>query len=96
MIKFRMIGAAGLSLVLALALAGPAMAASDGGYGMHRAYHAHDGRAIHRMPAQDFDAYDFGAVRPAYRSGRSGPYGDGNDPGSVDDHMRLPPSANGG
>jgi len=44
MIKFRMIGAAGLSFVLALALAGPAMAASDGGYGMHRAYHAHDGR----------------------------------------------------
>ena len=95
MTKFRMFGAAGLSFELALVLAGPAMAASDG-YGMHRVYHAHDGRAIHRMPAQDFDTYDFGAVRPAYRPGRSGPYDDGNYPGSVDDNIRLPPSANGG
>ena len=41
-----------------LALAGPAMAASDGGYGMHRVYHKHYGRVIDRMPTQDFDDFD--------------------------------------
>jgi hypothetical protein len=94
MTRFRISKATGLSLVSALVLAGPAMAASDGGYGMHRVYHAHDGRAIHRMPAQDLDHFDFGAVRPAYHPGRSGPYGD--YPGPVDDNIALPPSANGG
>jgi hypothetical protein len=86
MTKFRIIGAAVLSLVLA----GPAMAASDGGYGMHRVHHEHYGRVIHRMPAQDFDHFDF------YHSGRSGPYGDGNYQGTVDDNIRMPPTANGG
>ena len=86
MTKFRIIGAAVLSLVLA----GPAMAASDGGYGMHRVHHEHYGLVIHRMPAQDFDHFDF------YHSGRSGLYGDGNYQGTVDDNIRMPPAANGG
>jgi hypothetical protein len=87
MTKFGMIGAAVISLVLA----GPAMAAGNGSYGMHRVYHEHDGRVVHRMPARDF-----GIAGPTYYSGRSGPYGDGNYLGAVDDHIRLPPSANGG
>jgi hypothetical protein len=41
--------------VQTLGLAGPAMAASDGGYGMRRVYRAHHDRLIHSMPAQYFD-----------------------------------------
>jgi len=78
MTKFRIIGAAVLSLVLA----GPAMAASDGGYGMHR--------VIHRMPVQDFDHFDF------YPPGRSDPYVDDYQ-GPVDhDNVWMPATANGG
>jgi len=83
MTNFRIIGAVALSLVLA----GPAMAASSSGYGMHGIYHAHFGRAIHRMPAQDFDHLDLGIARPTYHSGWGGPYGDGDYPGTVDQNM---------
>jgi hypothetical protein len=88
MTKFRIIGAAALSLVLA----GPAMAASSGGSGMHRVHHKHYGRVIHTMPAQrmsaqDFDHFDLGIARPTYHSGWGGPYGDGDYPGSVDQNM---------
>jgi hypothetical protein len=87
MTKFRIIGAAALSLVLA----GPAMAAS-GGSGMHRVHHKHYGRVIHTMPvqkmsAQDYDHFDFGIARPTYHSGWGGPYHDGDYPGSVDQNM---------
>jgi hypothetical protein len=86
MTNFRLIGAAALSLVLA----GPAMAASSGGYGMQRVYPEHYGRVIHRMPAQDFDHFVFGIARPTYHSGWGGPYGDGDYPGSVDENMGPP------
>ena len=89
MTKFRIIGAAVLSLVLA----GPAMAASDGGYGMHRVHHEHYGRVIHRMPVQKdffFDHFDF------YPPGRSDPYVDDYQ-GPVDhDNVWMPATANGG
>ena len=93
MTKFRIIGAAALSLVLA----GPAMAAASGGSGMHRVHHKHYGRVIHathaqrmpsqRMSAQDFDHFDLGIARPTYHSGWGGPYHDGEYPGSVDQNM---------
>jgi len=83
MTNFRFTGAALLSLLLA----GPAMAAGSGGNGMHR---FHNGRAIHAMPAQDFDHFDFGIARPTYHSGWGGPYGDGDYPGSVDQNMGPP------
>jgi hypothetical protein len=86
MTKSGIIGAA----VLSLALAGPAMAASEGSYRMHRIHHEHYGRVIHRMPAQDLNHFDF------YRSGRSGPYGEDNYQGTIDDDIRMPPTANGG
>src|ERR1700723_1823740 len=73
MTKFRIIGAAALSLVLA----GPAMAAASSGSGMHRVHHKHYGRVIHTMPAQrmsaqDFDHFDLGIARPTYPSGWGG------------------------
>jgi hypothetical protein len=89
--KFRIIGAAVLSLVLA----GPAMAASDGGYVMHAVHHENYGRVIHRMSAQDFDHFDFGVARPTYRSGRDPGHVDDNT-GTIDDSIRMPPTANGG
>jgi hypothetical protein len=87
MTNFRIIGAAALSLVLA----GPAMAAGNDGYGMPSEYHGYYyGRAIHRMPAQDFDHLDLGIARPTYHSGWGGPYGDGDYPGTVDENMGPP------
>jgi hypothetical protein len=88
MTKFRLIGAAALSLVLA----GPAMAAASSGSGMHRVHHKHYGRVVHTMPAQrmsaqDFDHFDLGIARPTYPSGWGGPYHDGGYPGSVDQNM---------
>jgi hypothetical protein len=44
--------------VQSLALAGPAMAASDDGYRTHRVYHKHCGRVILRMPAEAPDDVD--------------------------------------
>jgi hypothetical protein len=86
MTNFRLIGAAALSLVFA----GPAMAA--GSYGVHRAYHDHGyyGRMTQRMPAQDFNHFDFGIARPTFHSGWGGPYGDGEYPGTVDENMGPP------
>ena len=52
MTKFRIIGAAVLSLVLA----GPAMATTSGGSGMHRVHHKHYSRMIHTMPGQRMSA----------------------------------------
>jgi hypothetical protein len=86
MAKFKVIGAAVLSLVLAA----PAIAASNGGCGMHRLHHQHYSGVIHRMPAQDFDHFDF------YRSGRSGPYLDDYQGPVDDDNVWMPPTANGG
>jgi hypothetical protein len=86
MTQFRMIGAA----VLSLGLAGPAMAASAGGYGMHRIHHEHYGRVIHRMPAQDLDHFYY------YPSGRPGAYEERNYQGTTDDDILMPPTANGG
>jgi hypothetical protein len=86
MTKFRIIGAAVLSLVLA----GPAMAASHGGYGMHRLHHEHYGRVIHKMPAQGFDHFDF------YPSRRPAPYVDDYQGPVDDDNVWMPPTANGG
>ena len=86
MANFRVIGAAALSLVLA----GPAMAASSGSYRMHRVDHAHYGRVIHHMPAQDYTHLDLGIARPIYHSGWSGPYGDGDYPGTIDENMGPP------
>lgn len=87
MAKFRLLGAA---VVLSSVLAGPAMAAGHDGYGMHGAYNGYYGRATHRMPAQDFDHFDFGIARPTYHSGWGGPYGDGDYPGTVDENMGPP------
>jgi hypothetical protein len=45
---------------------------------------------IHRMPAQDFNHLDLGIARPTYHSGWSGPYGDGDYPGTVGQNMGPP------
>jgi hypothetical protein len=80
MTKFRIIGAAALSIVLA----GPSIAydgyRAQGTY--TRAFRGH-----HDMRAQD--ALHFGRtdIYPRYHSGWGGPYGDGNYPGSIDDNM---------
>jgi len=87
MTKFRIIGAAALSLVLA----GPALAAgSVGGYRMQGMHYQPSSLVVHRMPAQDSDHFDFGIARPTYHSGWGGPYGDGDYPGSVDENMGPP------
>ncbi len=86
MTNLQFVGAAALSLILA----GPAMAAGSGGYGMHGVYPEHDGRVFHRMPAQDFDHFDLGIARPTYPSGWGGPYGDGQYPGTIDQNMGPP------
>ena len=87
MTKFKLIGAAALTL----ALAGPAAAANVTAYELPSGYHARAGE-VHRMRAQDFDHFDFGIARPTYHSGWGGPYGDGDYPGTVDQNMG-PPSA---
>jgi hypothetical protein len=91
--KFRIIGAAALSLLLA----GPVMAAAGDGSGNHRVHQKPHGRMIYathaqRMPAQstsaqDFDHFDLGIARPTYHSGWGDPYRDGEYPGSVDQNM---------
>jgi hypothetical protein len=83
MMKFGLIGAAAVSLLLA----GPAMAGSSSD-GVHRGHQHRYNRVIHHMPAQDFDHFDYGIARPTYHSGWAGPYGDGLYPGSVDQNMR--------
>ncbi len=83
--NFTLIGAAALSLVLAA----PAMAASNG-HRLAGAYHEPYGPVMHRMTAQDFDHLDLGIARPTYPTGWSGPYGDGQYPGSIDANMGPP------
>jgi hypothetical protein len=85
MTKLQIIGAG----LLSIALAGPALAASDGSYRMHRIGHKHDVRVLHRMPVQGF-----GMTSPVYSPWRS--YGDPNFLRDPDDDLTLPPSANGG
>jgi hypothetical protein len=85
MINFKFIAAA----LLLLALAGSAIAASGGGYGV--SHHEHDGQVVHKKPAQDF-----GVSRATRYPGWSSPSGDGYYPDSIDDNIRLPPSAHGG
>ena len=82
----RIIKVAGAAVYL-LALMAPAMAASHVEYGMHRHF---DGPAAHRMSAMDFDHFDYGIRSPTYHSGWSGPYGDGDYPGSIDRNMGPP------
>ncbi len=83
MTKFALMGAAAVSLLLA----SPAMAGSSSD-GVHRVHHHRYTRVAHRMPAQDFDHFDYGIARPTYHSGWGGPYGDGLYPGTVDQNMR--------
>ena len=83
--NFTLIGAAALSLLLA----GPAMAAGNGDR-LPGAYHGHYGPVMHGMPAQDFIHQDLGIARPTYHSGWSGPYGDGDYPGTIDRNMGPP------
>jgi opacity protein-like surface antigen len=80
MMNFRLIGVAALALMLA----GPAMAASDG-YGTASAYH--ELYAHHKLPAQDAIRFGEGNEYPTYHSGWGGLYGDGNYPGSIDENM---------
>ena len=82
MTNLRIVGVA----ALLLAVSSPAMADSYESYSPHRSYHE---RADRRMPAQDFNHFDYGIARPAYHSGWSGPYGDGDYPGSVDQNMNA-------
>jgi hypothetical protein len=83
MTKFRIIGAAALSIVLA----GPAIAYD--GYRAQGTY-TRAFRGYHDMRAQD--ALNFGRtdIYPRYHSGWGGPYGDGNYPGTIDDNMGPP------
>jgi len=83
MTKFKLIGAAALSIVLA----GPAMAYD--GYRARGPY-TQAFRGYHDMRAQD--ALHFGRmdIYPRYHSGWGGPYGDGNYPGTIDDNMGPP------
>jgi hypothetical protein len=68
---------------------GPAVAANVTTRELATGY---DGRydVTHRLPAQDYDHLDFGIARPAYHSGWSGPYGDGDYPGTIDQNMGPP------
>ena len=72
-----------------LALAGPTMAANVSNDELPAGYR-HYGQVSHHMRAQDFDHFDFGVARPTYHSGWSGPYGDGDYPGTVDQNMGPP------
>jgi hypothetical protein len=83
MTKFKLIGAAALSTVLA----GPAIAYD--GYRPQDPY-TQAFRGYHDMRAQD--ALHFGRtdIYPRYHSGWGGPYGDGNYPGTIDNNMGPP------
>lgn len=83
--QVRLIGAAALSLLLAT----PAMAANVSNNELPTGYYAPHGRMV-RMRAQDFDHFDFGIARPTYHSGWSGPYGDGDYPGTIDQNLGPP------
>jgi hypothetical protein len=82
MTRFGLIG----TCLFSFALVSPATAASEGLYRIHRLYQAHDKLALGSIPVPG----------PGTRSAWSGPYDDGNYPGTHDDWMRLAPSAHGG
>ena len=84
-------GFAVTACVLALAapaLTSPVMAAGDSAQETYRSLRGPI--AVHRLPAQDFDHFDFGIARPRYHSGWGGPYGDGDYPGTIDQNMGPP------
>jgi hypothetical protein len=83
MTKFRLIGAAALSIVLA----GPAMAYD--GYRAQGAY-TQAFRGYHDMRARDALNVGRTDIYPRYHSGWGGLYGDGNYPGTIDDNMGPP------
>jgi hypothetical protein len=83
MTKFKLIGAAALSIVLA----GPATAYD--GYRPQGTY-TQAFRGYHDMRAQDALRFGRTDIYPRYHSGWGGPYGDGNYPGSIDDNMGPP------
>ena len=83
MTKLRLIGA----VILALTIAGPAMARVYVPGRFLPTGENYHGRA---MTAQDFDHFDFGVAEPTYPSGWGGPYGDGQYPGSIDRNMGPP------
>jgi hypothetical protein len=74
-----------------LAFVAPEMAANGRENHAHDAYRAYRGTAMYRrMPAQDYDHFDYGTRRPTFHSGWGGPYGDGDYPGTVDQNMGPP------
>ena len=85
MTNLRLIGAA----VLALAIAGPATAATVSNRELPTGYHG-SARVTHHLRAQDYDHFNFGIAEPTYPSGWGGPYGDGQYPGSIDRNMGPP------
>ena len=79
------------AIASSLAFVSPAMAANGWEYHVHTGYHAYRGPAVyHRMPAQDYDHFDYGIERPTFHSGWGGPYGDGDYPGTIDQNMGPP------
>ena len=75
--------------VLSLAIAAPAFAASDSGYGPRRK-HLYDAPVIQQAPPPGF------GMPSAYEPPGLGPYDDGNYMRNHYNWMRLPPSAHGG
>jgi len=64
--------------------------AAGGGHAIHSVQQQVYGLGIYRMPAQDFDHFDYGIARPTYHSGWGGPYGDGEYPARIDANMGPP------
>jgi hypothetical protein len=85
MINLKWIAAA----VFALAIAGPASAATVSNRELPTGYHGNI-RVTHHMRTQDYDHFNIGIARPTYPSGWGGPYGDGEYPGSIDRNMGPP------
>ena len=86
MTGFKLTGAATVALLLAT----PAMAATVSGSELPTRAYGHRAHVAQHMRAQDFDHFDFGIARPTWHSGWSGPYGDGDYPGTVDQNMGPP------
>ena len=91
MTRFRVIGAAA---VLSIILAGPAMPRHIVAHPGRQAESTY-GRLSHRMPAQDFNHFDYGIARPTYHSGWGGRLGTVNilglsKPGEDELRNRLP------
>jgi hypothetical protein len=79
--------------VLALVLAGPAMAQSVTNKRLPKGDHNEQAKPREPdrgMTATDFNHQDLGIAKPEYHSGDGGPYGDGNYPGSVDRKVGPP------